>query len=78
MRRFSFWPAALVSSLCFAGLHVFGAAHAAGIPLLLSMMLVFGLLQCVLVRRSGRIGPAIGVHATMNLLVMVLAVTGGS
>ena len=73
MRRMPFWPAALLSSLMFASLHAPGAAHLAGIPLLVSMMLVFGLLQCVLVRRSGTLAPAIAVHGAMNLVVLVLA-----
>lgn len=76
MRRYRFWPAALLCSAVFASLHVFGAASLAAVPLLLAMTFVFGLLQCVLVRRSGRLGPAIGVHAAMNLLVMVLAASG--
>lgn len=77
MRRMGFWPAALISSGLFAVLHAPGAAHLAAIPLLLTTIMLFAVLQCLLVRRTGRLAPAIGVHALMNLLVTVLAVTTG-
>lgn len=72
MGRFSFWPAALVSSVLFGLMHAHegGTLLAAGV-LTLSMS-IFGLLQCLLVRRTGRLGPAIGVHATLNALAMLL------
>ena len=73
MRRMRFWPAALLSSLLFTVLHVPGAAEPAAIPLLVIMILLFGVLQCLLVRRTGRLGPPIAVHAAMNALVMGLA-----
>lgn len=78
MRRMAFWPAALLSSALFGSLHVMGVAHLAGIPALLVASTVFGLLQCVLVRRTGTLGQAMGVHATSNLLVVVLAVSSGA
>jgi uncharacterized protein len=74
MRRSGFWPAALVSSALFGALHALGAARLSAVPLLVAATALFGLLQCVLVRRTGRLGPAIGVHATMNALVLALAV----
>lgn len=74
LRRSGFWTAALVSSALFGMLHALGAARAAAIPMLVLATALFGLLQCVLVRRTGRLGPAIGVHAGMNALVLVLAV----
>jgi uncharacterized protein len=74
MRRLGFWPAALVSSALFAVLHAGGVSHVAAIPLLVVVILLFGLLQCVLVRRTGRLGPAIAVHGLMNLLVLALGV----
>lgn len=72
MGRFSFWPAALVSSVLFGLMHAHegGTLLAAGV-LTLSMT-IFGVLQCLLVRRTGRLGPAIGVHATLNALAMLL------
>jgi len=73
MRRMSFWPAALLSSLLFTVLHIPGAASAAAIPLLVTMIMLFAVLQCLLVRRTGRLGPAIAVHAAMNGLVMAFA-----
>ena len=77
MRRLSFWPAALVSSGVFAVLHVGGVSHLAAIPLLVVMILLFGVLQCLLVRRTGRLGPAMAVHGLMNLLVLALGVAAG-
>jgi uncharacterized protein len=64
MMRIGFWPAAVVSSV------LFGLFHAQG-PDLTSVALViatgvFGLGLCVLTRRTGRLGPAIGVHALRN------------
>jgi membrane protease YdiL (CAAX protease family) len=77
MRRLPFWPAALISSALFAVLHAGGVSHVAAIPLLVVVILLFGVLQCVLVRRTGRLGPAIGVHGLMNLLVLWLGVAAG-
>lgn len=73
MRRMSFWPSALLSSVLFTVLHIPGAASAAAIPLLVTMIMLFAVLQCLLVRRTGRLGPAIAVHAAMNGLVMAFA-----
>lgn len=74
MRRMPFWPAALISSALFAVLHAGGVTHLAAIPLLVGMILLFAVLQCLFVRRTGRLGPAMAVHGLMNLLVMVLGV----
>jgi membrane protease YdiL (CAAX protease family) len=77
MRRLRFWPAALVSSALFAVLHAGGVSHVAAIPLLVVVIFLFAVLQCLLVRRTGRLGPAIAVHALMNLLVLSLGVAAG-
>jgi membrane protease YdiL (CAAX protease family) len=66
MRRFSFWPSAIVNGL------IFGAAHApqvhtwAGRVQLAGQIAVFGFIQCLLVRRTGRLGPAMVVHGMLN------------
>jgi membrane protease YdiL (CAAX protease family) len=78
MRRTTFWPAAAGSAVLFGVLHSLGASSLAAVPLLVLATALFGLLQCVLVRRTGRLGPAIGVHAATNLLVLVLATSSGT
>ena len=74
MRRMSFWPSALASSAVFASLHLAGVTSVAAVPTVLLTVTVFGVLQCLLVRRTGRLGPAMAVHGTLNLLVTALAV----
>ena len=72
MLRFGFWPAATVSSVCF------GLAHAPGVGLtavpLVVATAVFGLGQCVLTRITGRLGPAVGVHALRNAVAVAAVV----
>ena len=68
MLRLGFWPAATTSSLLFGALHAQGDAAEAA--LLAIATGVFGLGLCVLVRRTGRLAPAIGVHAVRNALAL--------
>jgi membrane protease YdiL (CAAX protease family) len=74
MRRMTFWPSALASSAVFAALHLAGVTSVAAIPTVLFTVLAFGLLQCLLVRHTGRLGPAMAVHGTLNLVVTAVAV----
>jgi uncharacterized protein len=71
MMRMGFWPAALLSSLVFGGLHA-TAFDAAGL-LVVGSIALLGLGLCLLTRRTGRLGPGIGVHALHNA-VAILAV----
>ena len=71
MLRVGFWPAALLSSVVFGLLHA-TAADASGLLVVVAITLL-GLGLCVLTRRTGRLGPGIGVHALHNA-VAVLAV----
>jgi membrane protease YdiL (CAAX protease family) len=73
MRRLTFWPSAGISSFVFALLHAPGATTLPGAGALVLYIYVFGLIQCQLVRRTGRLAPAIGVHAALNLLATVTA-----
>jgi membrane protease YdiL (CAAX protease family) len=75
MRGMSFWPSALASSLLFAGLHVTAAASIAMLPTVLLSVMLFGVLQCLLVRRTGRLGPAMVVHGGVNLVVVAAVLT---
>lgn len=66
MRRWSFWPAALVSSAAFAALHAFQAESALAAVVLVINLFVFGLVQCVLVRWRESLAPAMLTHALVN------------
>jgi hypothetical protein len=74
MLRTGFWPAALVSSACFGALHA-TAVGLDGVPIVLATG-VFGLGLCVLTRRTGRLGPAIGVHSLRNAIAVASVALG--
>jgi membrane protease YdiL (CAAX protease family) len=73
MRRFSFWPSAIIDAL------IFGLGHApqvdtwAGRVELAGQITTFGLIQCLLVRRTGRLGPAMVVHGMLNAVAVGFA-----
>jgi membrane protease YdiL (CAAX protease family) len=74
MLRIGFWPAALLSSLAFGVLHM-ASLDAAGAALALATgVMGFGL--CLLVRRTGRLGPGIGVHAVRNAVALSVVAFG--
>ena len=73
MRRLSFWPAAALSTLLFAGFHVFEVDTVRGAVTLACSVGVLGLVNCYLVRITGRLTPGIMVHATYNALAVGLA-----
>ncbi|MEO6704062.1 MAG: CPBP family intramembrane glutamic endopeptidase [Jatrophihabitantaceae bacterium] len=66
MRRTSFWPAALISTTCFAVLHLYEVGGAASRILLFASIFVFGLGQCLLVRWTGRLATSTVAHAVTN------------
>ena len=68
MLRLGFWPSAITSSALFGVFHAQGSAAEA--VLLAVATGVFGVGLCVLVRRTGRLAPAIGVHALRNALAL--------
>ena len=74
MLRTGFWPAALVSSVCFGAFHA-TAAGVEAVPIVVATA-VFGLGLCVLTRRTGRLGPAIGVHSLRNALAVAAVALG--
>lgn len=74
MLHVGFWPAALVSSTVFGLFHATGTGVEA-VPIVLATG-VFGLGLCLLTRRTGRLGPAIGVHALRNALAVGVVVLG--
>ena len=78
MRRMSFWPAALLSSLLFAALHVPQVDTVLGAAVLAAATAILGVVNCYLVRITGRLAPAMMVHATFNGLAVLLAVATAS
>lgn len=72
MLRLPFWPAAVLSSAAFAALHV----QSVGLSSLFTVAAIgtLGLGLCLLARRTGRLGPSIGVHALYNAGVLLLTV----
>jgi hypothetical protein len=74
MRRFRFWPAALLSTALFAGFHVYEVDTVVGAVTLVCSIAVLGLCNSYLVRISGRLVPAIMVHATNNAIALAIAI----
>lgn len=74
MLRTGFWPAALVSSACFGAFHA-TATGLEAVPIVVATA-VFGLGLCVLTRRTGRLGPGIGVHALRNAVAVAATALG--
>lgn len=78
MRRVGFWPAALASSLLFGLSHSWQESTLAGALLIVVNTAVFGLLQCMYVRRTARIGPAAVVHGVSNALAAAVAIAAAA
>jgi membrane protease YdiL (CAAX protease family) len=73
IRRYGFTRAAALSSVTFGLLHGWQVHTTAGVIVLVTRMTVFGLVQCLLVRRNGRLAPNVLIHASFNLLALVIA-----
>jgi membrane protease YdiL (CAAX protease family) len=71
MRRYGFLPAAALSSLVFGCLHGWQVDTLVGVTVLIANTVMFGFVQCLLVRRSGRLASNLLVHASFNLLVII-------
>ena len=74
MRRLSFWPAAVLSTLIFAGLHTYEVGTLVGAVTLAAAVATLGLTNCWLNRRSNSLVPGMFVHASFNLLAVVVLV----
>jgi membrane protease YdiL (CAAX protease family) len=72
MHRMRFWPAALLSTALFGGFHVYEVSTVAGAVTLACSVGVLGLVNCYLVRITGRLTPGIMVHATYNALAVAV------
>jgi hypothetical protein len=77
MRRMPFWPAALLSSVCFAALHLYEVHSVPAATLLFVSVFVFGLGQCLLVRFTGRLNPGIAAHAVSNTASLLVVLASG-
>ena len=73
LHRMPFWPAAAISTTCFAMLHLYEVNGAASRILLFASIFVFGYGQCLLVRWTGRLGTSIVAHAATNAVGAAIA-----
>jgi uncharacterized protein len=67
-QRFGFWPAAVITSLVWAGLH--------GVSGVLIPFACEGLLLCWIRRRTGSVRTGIALHATQNVAASLFAGAG--
>jgi membrane protease YdiL (CAAX protease family) len=74
MQRLRFWPAMLITTVVFAGAHAYEVDSAVGIVVLVSSIGLIGFANAYLVRITGRLAPAIMVHATSNLVAVCVVV----
>ena len=74
MRRLAFWPAALLSTLIFALFHTYEVDTLTGAVTLASSVACLGIVNCVLNRYTDRLAAGVGVHASSNLLALVIIV----
>ena len=76
MRRMSFWPAATLSSLIFAVGHTYEVETFRGAVILALNVAIVGIVNCGLVRYTGRLAPGIFAHAVFNLAAIALLAGG--
>lgn len=67
-----FWPAALLSSVLFAALHLYEVHSVAAMVLLFGSIFTFAIGQCLLVRWTGRLATSITSHAISNLVAALI------
>lgn len=78
LRRMPFWPAAVLSTLLFGLAHTYEVATFAGAATLAASVGVLGMVNCFLVRITGRLTPGMMLHATANgVAVLYLALSAG-
>jgi len=75
MRRLGLILAIAISSLLFGLGHAYEETSIQGAIVITAEMTLFGVLQCLLVRRTGRLLPAMAVHGALNTLAVLIAVT---
>jgi len=75
MRKWGFWPAALLSTLIFALFHTYEVDTVAGAITLAFAVGVVGLANCILNRYTDRLAAGIGMHACVNLIAVIVLIT---
>jgi membrane protease YdiL (CAAX protease family) len=78
MRRLGFWPAAVLSTTIFALGHVYEVNTLVGAVGLALSVAALGIVNCGLVRRTDSLAPGMIVHASFNLLAVVLLLSLGT
>jgi membrane protease YdiL (CAAX protease family) len=78
MRRWGFWPAAIVSTTIFAGFHTYEVSTLLGAIVLALSVAGIGATNCLLVRYTDRLAPGVLVHAALNGLAVAVLVTGAT
>lgn len=74
MRRMPFWPAAALSTVIFAALHTYEVSTLVGALTLAASVACLGLVNCWLNRRTDSLAPGMIVHASFNLLAVIVLV----
>jgi membrane protease YdiL (CAAX protease family) len=75
-QRWSFWPAAIVSTAIFGLFHAYEVRTVLGAVTLSLSVSALGFVNCLLVRYTDRLAPGIFVHAASNgFAVLVVIVT---
>lgn len=77
MRRMSFWPAAVLSTVLFGVFHTYEVSTVEGAVTLAVTVGVLGLVNSYLVRITGRLVPGMMVHASFNALALAVALATG-
>jgi hypothetical protein len=70
-----FWPAAVILSALFGGLHLFNPGETAIGAI---DVFIYGLFACLTLRRTGNLWFAIGIHAAWNFSLTILYSVPGS
>ena len=72
MRRLPFWPAAVLSTVLFGLAHTYEVGTIVGALTLAATVGVLGIVNCYLVRITGRLTPGMMLHASTNLLALLV------
>jgi membrane protease YdiL (CAAX protease family) len=74
MRRWSFWPAAIVSTAIFGLFHAYEVRTVLGAVALCLSVGALGFVNCILVRYTNRLAPGIFVHAASNAFAVLMVI----
>jgi membrane protease YdiL (CAAX protease family) len=74
MQRWSFWPAAIVSTLVFALFHAYEVSTVLGAVTLCLSVGTLGFVNCILVRYTNRLAPGMFAHAASNAFAVLVVI----